>query len=138
MPSERAVVLEWKGEGLKFDGRGSIPTSPGITVDGDSETGPSPMQALLLSAASCAASDVVLILEKMRVGLKRFSVTVTGMRRDVDPRKYISIHFAFQLAGSGLDEAKAERAVALSVEKYCSVIHSLAPDIAISHDIAVA
>ena len=138
MPSERAVVLEWKGDGLKFTGHGTLPASPGITIDGDSETGPSPMQILLLSAASCAASDVVLILEKMRVDLERFSVTVTGTRRDIDPRKYIAIHFDFQLAGSGLDEGKAERAVALSVEKYCSVIHSLAPGISVSHDIAVA
>jgi uncharacterized OsmC-like protein len=33
---------------------------------------------------------------------------------------------------------KVRRAVDLSLEKYCSVVASLAPDIAISYDVAIA
>jgi uncharacterized OsmC-like protein len=37
-----------------------------------------------------------------------------------------------------VDRAKVERAVALSLEKYCSVIASLAPDITVEYDVALA
>ena len=138
MTQERAIRLEWTGEGLQFEGRGMDPPSPTITLDGDGATGPSPMLALLLAAASCSASDVVVIFRKMRIDLREVTVDVRGTRRDEEPRRYIAIHFRFRLAGDGLDRSKAERAVSLSLEKYCSVVHSLAPDIRIDHDIELA
>jgi putative redox protein len=96
------------------------------------------MLTLLLAAASCSGVDVVIILEKMRVALTSFSVDVAGTRREEEPRRYVAIHFTFRLRGAGLDEAKARRAVDLSIEKYCSVIHSLAQDIKITYDLDVA
>jgi putative redox protein len=96
------------------------------------------MQTLLLAAAGCAGSDVVSILAKMRVGLEALTVDVEGVRRDEEPRRYVEIRYRFSLRGDGLDAAKAERAVALSLEKYCSVIHSMAPDIAVRHEIVLA
>jgi putative redox protein len=109
-----------------------------MIVDGDGEAGPSPMQTLLLAAAGCAASDVVMILGKMRVELRQLAVEVVGVRRDQEPRRYIEILFRFSLAGDGLDKAKAERAVGLSLEKYCSVVNSLSPDITIRREISIA
>lgn len=137
MPFERAARVTWSGAGMQFSGAGTDPASPPVVVDGDGTTGPGPMQMLLIAAAGCMGSDVVLMLAKMRVTLRRCEVDVTGTRRDEDPRRYIAIHFRFALEGDGLDRAKAERAVQLSVEKYCSVMHSLAPDIAISHEIEI-
>jgi putative redox protein len=96
------------------------------------------MIALLLAAAGCAGADVVVILEKMRVRLHEVSIAVEGTRRDEEPRRYVSLRFHFRLAGEGLDRAKAERVVGLSVEKYCSVLSSLAPDIPIEYDIELA
>jgi putative redox protein len=95
------------------------------------------MITLLLAAAGCSGSDVVSILAKMRVDLRRCEVEVRGVRRDQEPRRYVAIRFRFTLAGTGLDRAKAERAVDLSLEKYCSVIHSLAPDIAVDREIVL-
>lgn len=138
MPTERAVRLTWSGSGMRFTGSGVAPPSPPIVVDGDGTEGPSPMQTLLLAAAGCAGSDVVSILAKMRVGLEAFTVDVEGVRRDEEPRRYVEIRYRFSLRGDGLDAAKAERAVALSLEKYCSVIHSMAPDIAVRHEIVLA
>ena len=137
MPFERAVRLTWSGTGMRFSGEGTDPASPPILVDGDGQTGPGPMQVLLIAAACCSGSDVVSILAKMRVTLRRFEVDVVGTRRDEEPRRYIALRFRFALDGEGLDQAKAERAVGLSLEKYCSVIHSLAPDITISHEIVL-
>jgi putative redox protein len=73
----------------------------------------------------------------MRLTLRRFSVQVTGVRRDEMPRRYVSVHLRYQLAADGLERHHAERAVNLSVEKYCSAIATLAPDIAVTHDIEI-
>ncbi len=138
MPQQREVRLEWTGERLQFVGGGVEPSMPSVTIDGDGHAGPSPMLTLLLACASCSAADVVVMLKKMRVGLRHLSVKVQGTRRDEEPRRYIAIRFRYRLAGEGLDSGKAERAVTLSLEKYCSVVHSLAPDIRIDHEIELA
>jgi putative redox protein len=138
MPSERAVRLSWSGEGLRFEGQGTEPGTPAIVVDGDAEAGPSPMITLLLAAAGCSGSDVVLILRKMRVGLRRCDVEIRGVRRDEEPRRYVALRLRYTLAGDGLDRARAERAVDLSLDKYCSVMATLAPDLAIEREIVLA
>jgi putative redox protein len=131
----KRVVLTWQ-EGLRFTG--GAPEGPSTAIDGENIVAPGPMLTLLLAAASCSGSDVVVILEKMRVRLGRLRIDVTGVRRDQEPRRYISIHLDYHLAGAGLDHAKATRAIDLSLEKYCSVIHSLAPDIAITYGLTLA
>jgi putative redox protein len=88
--------------------------------------------------AGCSAADVVEILGKMRVGLERLTVDVEGTRREEQPRRYMSIKFHFRLSGRRLDPDKAKRAVDLSLEKYCSVVHSLAPDIDVAYEVEVA
>jgi putative redox protein len=126
----KRISLAWN-EGLQFVG--GAPGGPTTPIDGDNVTAPGPMLTLLLAAASCSGSDVVVILEKMRVKLRELRIDVEGVRRDEEPRRYVAIHFAYHLAGEGLDQSKARRAIELSLEKYCSVIHSLAPDIRITH-----
>ncbi len=96
------------------------------------------MVALLAACAGCSGADVVSILAKMRVPLAEVSVEVRGTRREEEPRRYVSLHFRYQLKGAGLPVAKVERAVKLSLEKYCSVVHSLAPDIPVTWEVHVA
>jgi putative redox protein len=130
----KRITLEWQEE-LHFTGGEA--GKPAIQIDGDNIIGPGPMLTLLLAAASCTGSDVVVVLKKMRVNLQRFSLDVAGTRREEEPRRYVSIHFTYRLAGEGLDETKARRAIDLSIEKYCSVLHTLAPDIKVSYDVAL-
>jgi putative redox protein len=130
----KRITLDWQ-EDLHF--RGGEEGKPWVQIDGDNAIGPGPMLTLLLAAASCTGSDVVLVLKKMRIDLQRFSIEVAGTRREQEPRRYIAIHFTYRLAGPGLDENKARRAIDLSIEKYCSVIHSLAPDIKVTYDLAL-
>jgi putative redox protein len=134
MQETKRVSLTWQ-KGLRF--AGGVPDGPSTTIDGDNAVAPGPMLTLLLAAASCSGSDVVLILQKMRVQLRQLRIDVAGVRREQEPRRYTAIHFDYQIGGEGLDQAKATRAVELSIEKYCSVIHSLAPDIAITYDVAL-
>ncbi len=138
MPEERAVRLDWSGTGTQFVGAGTEPSTPSIAVDGDGSAGPSPMLALLLACGACTGADVVTILRKMRVDLKTLRIAVSGVRRDEAPRRFTVVRFHFTLAGEGLDRRKAERAVALSLEKYCSVLHSLAADIRVDSEIELA
>lgn len=121
--------------GMVFEG--GAPGGPTIRLDGDAVEAPSPVVALLLAAASCTGSDIVSILEKSRAGLTHCRIEVTGTRREEHPRRYVAIHLVFRLAGTALDETKARRAIDLSLEKYCSVMHSLAPDIAVTHELAL-
>lgn len=128
----RDAELVWEGD-LLF--RGGAPDRPSVLIDGNSVQAPSPVVTLLLAGGACAASDVVLILEKMRVTLTSFRVLAHGIRREREPRRFEKIHYIFEIAGEDLDMLKAERAVTLSVEKYCSVLASLAPDIEVTHEI---
>lgn len=136
MPETRSAHLHWQ-RNMEFIGHGTHPVTAGMTVDGDGNTGPSPMIALLLACAGCSASDVVSILEKMRVELSELTVDITGTRRDEAPKRYVRIQFRFRMGGAGMTREKAQRAVDLSLEKYCSVVHSLASDIAITSEIEI-
>jgi len=62
---------------------------------------------------------------------------VKGTRREQQPRRYTALHFVFTIAGDGADEVKARRAIDLSLEKYCSVVASLAPDIRVTYDVQI-
>jgi putative redox protein len=95
------------------------------------------MIQLLVAAAGCTGADIVVLLEKMRVRLTRFRLGVEGVRRDEEPRRYIALELTYELAGEGLDEVKARRAIDLSIEKYCSVLQSLAPDIPVRYHLAL-
>lgn len=126
--------LSWS-QGMVFTGGET--GGPQTVVDGDNKAAPGPMMTLLLAAASCSGSDVVSILEKMRVKLLELRIEVSGERREEEPRRYTAIHLDYHLRGEGLDEAKATRAIDLSIRKYCSVLHSLAPDIRITHGLTL-
>ena len=130
----KRVVLEWR-EGLVF--QGGEPGGPTAVIDGDNASAPGPMLTLLLAAGACSGADLVSILEKMRVPPRSLRIELSGVRRDTEPRRYLSIHFDFHLTGEGLDENRARRAVELSLTKYCSVVNSLTPDIAVTYGIVL-
>ena len=128
------ITLSWQ-QRLVFEG--GAPGGPRTTIDGDNAAAPGPMLTLLLAAAACSGADVVSMLEKMRVTLREFRIEASGVRREEDPRRYTAMHLEYHLRGEGLDEAKARRAIDLSITKYCSVMHSLAADIRITHGLVL-
>jgi putative redox protein len=131
MPQEtKSATLIWQ-RGLQFTG--SATGVPATTIDGDNAAGPGPMLTLLLAAAACTASDVVVILGKMQGDLRELRIDISGTRREEEPRRYVAIHLDYYLSAGRIDLAKARRAIDLSLEKYCSVLHSLAPDIAVTY-----
>lgn len=127
----RAATLRWTGQGLAFEGMtGSGGPDRVVPIDGDSASGASPMELLLLSLGGCMAIDVRMILERSRVGLVSLELDMSGERRDEAPRYYTSIQMHFRITGPAeQDRPKVARAVQLSEEKYCSVYHTLRPDL---------
>ena len=128
------IALRWR-ERLVFEGGPA--GRPPVVVDGNTVVATSPVELLLVAAASCSAADVVEILTKQRVALRELGVTLRGTRRDEQPRRYTALHFVFTIAGDGADETKARRAIDLSLEKYCSVVASLASDIRVTYDLVL-
>lgn len=126
--------VDWLGD-QRFGG--GAPGGPIAFLDGEGAAAPSPVVTLLNAAAGCSATDVVLILKKKRVELTKLTVDVEAVRREQEPRRVLSLRLVWRLAGTGLDETKARHAVELSVEKYCSVISSLNPDIPITNEVHV-
>lgn len=99
--------------------------------------GPSPMELVLIGTGGCSAFDVVHILEKGREPVEDCVVEIDADRADQDPKVFTRIHMHFVVKGRGLSAKKVERAVALSIEKYCSASAMLAKTAAITHDFEV-
>ena len=132
--NRRQAALEWTG-GLRFNC--GPPGGPQVSVDGDGKTAPSPVTMLLCAAGACSGADVVSILEKKRVKLTRFEIDVGGRRAPDYPKRFLELWLKFRLAGEGLTEIAVRHAVDLSVQKYCTVLQSLNPDIPITTEIVI-
>ena len=120
MARSKPVEARWKGDGLLFEGRaanGVIDMASALDEPGN---GPTPMQLLALSLASCTAMDVLSILVKMRQPVEDFTVEVSGERAEEHPKRFLSIDVTYRFKGA-LDEKKVQRAIQLSETKYCSV-----------------
>lgn len=130
----RHAALEWTG-GLRFSA--GAPGGPQVTIDGDSKEAPSPVTMLLCAVGACSGADVVSVLAKKRVKLTRCQIDVGGRRAPDYPKRFVELWLTFRLAGAGLTEAAARRAVDLSLQKYCSVLLSLNPDIPVKTEIVI-
>lgn len=122
------IHMRWDGD-QRFDV--SRPGGPVARIDGTGVTGQGPVDMVLSALVTCVSIDVVEILKKRRTPPERFAAEVSGRRFDGTPRRLVLIQLAFELDGSGLEREHAERAIDLSITKYCSVHDSLAHDIRI-------
>ena len=111
------------------------PQGGSLTVDGSPDIGGEgrgmrPMEVLLSAMATCSAMDVVHILRKQREPLEHLSIDIEGTRVDATPAPFSSMQLTFVARGK-VDPHKLERAVALAVEKYCSVGATLSSEVEI-------
>ena len=116
--------LRWEGGTVLSCRSGDVKA----TLDWDSRTGASPVQALVFALAGCMASDVVLVLEKGRQPLRGLLARVSAERAANPPRRLLRVDIRFTVTGDVAPD-KVERAIRLSRETYCSVWHSMAQDI---------
>lgn len=132
------IDVNWLGNDFHFEAENE--TKGKIRIDGNNnigglEGGLSPMQLLLAGAGGCSAIDVVSILEKQKQKLINLKVEVDGDKQKLDAghSEYKTIHMHFILEGD-LDPKKVERALKLSVTKYCSVSKALEKGSEITYD----
>jgi putative redox protein len=92
---------------------------------GGQNFGVRPMQMLLMGLGGCSAIDVLAILKKQRQEVKDYKMVINGEREQgIEPSLWKKVDIEFHLYGD-IDEAKAEKAVELSLNKYCSVSATL-------------
>ncbi len=104
---------------------------------GGTGRGMRPMQLLLAALGGCSSVDLISILKKQKQELKDINITVTGERDSGQvPSLYTSAHIHFKLFGN-LDVEKVEKAILLSVEKYCSVAKTLEKTAIITHSFEI-
>ncbi|HET8792133.1 MAG TPA: OsmC family protein [Modicisalibacter sp.] len=102
-----------------------------VVIDGPPDhggrnTGPRPMEMLLMGLGACTSFDVLDILEKSRAPVSDCVASIDAERADSVPSVFTRIHVHFTVTGKGLKENQVKRAVALSAEKYCSASIMLA------------
>jgi len=100
---------------------------------GGGNAGLRPMETLLSALAGCSSLDVLLIMKKQRQKLERLEVEVEGERADAVPAVFTKIHLRFKGYGP-IELAKLEKAVELSIEKYCSVSKMLRATVDVTAD----
>lgn len=113
---QHSIAVDEEGNAITF----YVPESAG-----GAGTGFRPMQSLLAGLAGCATIDILLILKKQKQNVTSVQVTVNGERApEQEPSLWENAHVVFHIEGE-VDPSKAEKAVELSMNKYCSVAATL-------------
>lgn len=84
-------------------------------------SGPRPKPLMLAALAGCTGMDVISILKKMKQDVEYFNVTVEGDTEDEHPNAFIKMHITYEFKGTNLETEKIEKAISLSMERYCGV-----------------
>jgi len=121
------VDLAWTSD-LIFSGHSG---SASITLDSAGIAGPSPVQALVFAAAGCMLTDIAHILGKGRHPLSALRGQLIAERAQDEPHRVVRMTLRVAVSGDIPAEAVG-RAIALSREKYCSVLHTYRQDIPVS------
>jgi putative redox protein len=113
---------------------GSASSGHSIVVDGNKETGNSPMELVLIGLCGCTAYDVASILGKKREPFTSLEVRALAERATSPPSVYTEIRLTYRVGGKVSHKA-VEDAVRLSEQKYCSVSAMLRQTAKISFEI---
>lgn len=81
-----------------------------------------PKALMLSSLAGCSGLDLDSLLKKMRALPEDMKIVVNAELTDEHPRYYNNVTVEYHFYGSDLNEDKINKAVNLSVEKYCGVM----------------
>ena len=132
------VTLKRIDENFNFEATGQSPQKnyldAGESIGGQNK-GSRPMEMLLMGLGGCSAIDVILILKKQKQHIDDLEIEVSGERQELEgtkmsPFKTMHIHFKFQ---GKIDANKIERAINLSMEKYCSATAQFQSSAVITH-----
>lgn len=108
----RFIGAGWSGHELVMDAAGE---------SGGEDSGARPMELLLVALTGCTGMDVVSLLRKMRVPFSGLELNVSADKSEEHPSVFTTIRLEYVVRGPDLDADKVNRAVELSMERYCSV-----------------
>ena len=117
------VVTVWK-ENMVFES--DNPSGDILFMDAPDEgvknKGMRPKALMLSSLAGCSGLDVVSLLKKMRAEVDDFKIVTQGELTEEHPKFYHKVNVQYHFYGNDLQQDKIQKAVDLSVEKYCGVM----------------
>ncbi len=119
----KRVDDDFRMEAKDADGH-SVFMDAGEATGGHNQ-GVRPMQMLLMGLGGCSAIDILLILKKQKQAVTDFRIVIDGEREPgKEPSLWETVGLVFYFTGT-VDKDKAQRAVDLSMKKYCSVSATL-------------
>ncbi|MDC9723106.1 MAG: OsmC family protein [Urechidicola sp.] len=116
------IKMNWKGENLFESNQGDNTIMIDAPAEGVESIGVRPKALMLSSLAGCGALDIVSLLKKMRAEVDDFKVEVAAELTDEHPKIYKDVVVTYQFFGSDFKKGKIQKAVDLSVERYCGVM----------------
>lgn len=103
------------------------------TEAGGSDSAATPKELLLMALAGCTSMDVIPILKKKKSPVIGYECNVRGTERDEHPKIFTEIHIEYVFYGDGITPEDVERAIDLSITKYCSVSAILSASARLTH-----
>jgi putative redox protein len=134
------ITLNRVDQNFHFEGIGASEVP--VNIDGSNDiggtnSGARPMELILMGLGSCGAMDIISILKKQKQDLKDLKIFIDGERDyEITPAIFTDINIEFQFYGD-IDSAKVEKAVNLSMEKYCSVSAMLQKTVNITYSFII-
>ncbi len=118
------ITTTWLGE-MKFES--TNPSGHNLFIDAGEDNGGNSEgyrpKALMLSAlAGCSGLDVASLIKKMKLEVDSFKIEIDANLTEEHPKYYDKVDMNFHFFGKNLDEKKLQKAVNLSIEKYCGVM----------------
>jgi putative redox protein len=123
-PENVVLDLEWLGDNRVRGRSGALE----IVMDSPPVAGPSPVQTLAFALAGCMAMDLLVVMRRGRFELEGLTAHLVAERAPSDPKRIVKVDLRFTLTGR-IPGDRVAHAIQLSREKYCSVWHSMRPDI---------
>lgn len=142
MATKKAYVKYVKGQANELTFLGKSDSNHWITMDAPGEegghhAGVGPKELLLLGLAGCTGSDIVTILRKKRVQTDDFELNVTAEVSDEHPKVFTKLNVEYVFYGENIPQKDVERAIELSLTKYCSVTKMLEKAVPITHSFRI-
>lgn len=131
MKSKIKLVENMQFVGTADSGHAVIMDAP--QSSGGNNTGSKPSELLLMAFGGCSGMDVISILRKKKQDVTNFEINVNGDVPETHPRSFTDIHIEYVVTGRNVSEEAVQRAIALSLEKYCMVGTTLGKGAKITH-----
>ncbi len=127
--------------GMRFDvetGSGHHVILDAAEHNGGQNSGPQPMEMLLVALAGCSGMDILTILRKKRQDISGYELRIHGMRSEEHPKVYLDITLEHVFSGHNIRPEAVERAIELTEERYCGASAMLGKTATIGHTFSIS